>query len=230
MADRSGRRRAPYPAGGKRKLAPFNPAGTLREIVSHAVLLGMAWFGGLGYLGTLLVLAAETLIIIGLSIFLYPERGLRRHLWDLVKAGAVLAFLFVFVLATFVGAQPNSAGAGLERLGLHWSLIGWALAYTAVHLVAMVVYASRQARPRKAWAGLALTQGGITFVALFCTIFVVTFIGSWLEPLVRTYWPAVQSGDVLVTLAVLVRLGFAVLMSHIPEDELDEIADNPYVD
>ena len=224
-------KRAPHPAGGKAKLAPFNLGATLQEVVSHAVLLALAWFGGLGYLGTILVLVSEPLIVIGLTIFLYPQRGLRRHLWDMVKSSALMAFLLVFVVATYAAAHGESGGVGIDRLiQLEWSLLAWAFGYSALHLGGMLVYASTQPQPRKAWARLALTQGAVTFIALFCTIFVAAFIGTWLAPMVRIYWPAVQVGDVLVLLAVLVRLGFAILMSHIPERELDEIADNPYVD
>lgn len=224
-------RRAPYPAGGKAKFAPFNLGRTVQEVVSHTVLLALAWYGGLGYLGAILVLVSEPLIVIGLSIFLYPQRGLRRHLWDMVKASALMALLLVFVLATYAAAHGESDGVGFaQSIRLEWSMLGWALGYSALHLSGMLVYARTQPNPRKVWAGLALTQGGVTFVALFCTIFVAAFIGTWLAPMVRVYWPAVQVGDVLVLLAVLVRLGFAVLMSHIPEDELDQIADNPYVD
>lgn len=231
MAKRARGRRAPPPAGDKAKFAPFNRGKTLQEVVSHAVLLAIAWFGGLGYLGTILVLVSEPLIVIALSIFLYPQRGLRRHLWDMVKSSALMAFLLVFVVATYAAAHGARDGVGFDQLvRLEWSMLAWALGYSALHLTGMLVYARTQPNPRKVWAGLALTQGAVTFVALFCTIFVVALIGSWLAPMVHIYWPAVQVGDVLVLLAVLVRLGFAVLMSHIPEDELDQIADNPYVD
>jgi hypothetical protein len=231
MAERDGGRRAPYPAGGKPKLAPLNPGAALQEIASHAVLLAMAWFGGLGYLGTILVLVAEPLIVIGLSIFLYPQRGLRRHLWDLIKSCALMGFLLVFIVATYAAAHDNSGGTDPRSLiQLEWSLLGWALGYSGLHLLGMLVHARTQPNPRKVWARLALTQGAVTFIALFLTIFAVAFIGTWLAPMVKQRWPQVQVGDVLVLLAVLVRLGFALLMSRMPEDELDKIASNPYVD
>ena len=231
MAERTAFRRAPYPAGGKPKLAPFNLGATVQEVISHAVLLALAWFGGLGYLGTILVLVSEPLIVIALSIFLYPQRGVRRHLWDMVKSGALMGFLLIFVLATYAAAHGESGGVGFDRLvQLEWSMLAWAVGYSAAHLTGMLVYAHTQPNPRKVWARLALSQGAVTFIALFITIFVAAFIGTWLAPMVRIYWPAVEVGDVLVLLAVLVRLGFAVLICHMPEHELDEIAENPYVD
>lgn len=76
------------------------PAAVVQELVSHALLLGFAWYGGLGYLGIVLVFIAEALLIISLSIVLFPQRGLRRHLLDMVKAAGLSAFLLFFLVAT----------------------------------------------------------------------------------------------------------------------------------
>ena len=214
------------------KWAPFNPGAVLRELVSHALLLAFAWYGGLGYFGTVLVLAAEALLIIALSIFLYPQRGVGRHLWDIVKSSAFALFLLAFIAFTYGVATRDEAEVVVAALRgtFDWALLAWSLGFAATHQLVMLAHARTSPDPRRTWARNALTQGAVTYLSLFFLVFVAAFVGPFAVSGARSIWPDVAADQVLALLAVLVRLGLALVMAHIPEHELDQMAKNPYVD
>ena len=106
----------------------------------------------------------------------------------------------------------------------------YALAYTALHLVAMAVYARTRPQPRKEWVRLATMQGATTFLSLFGLIFGAIFVGLFAIEFLRLFMPDIDGGSVLVLLAVLIRFGIALLVSRMPEKDLDQIAAKPYVD
>lgn len=222
---------------GKRKaeLAPWNPMSVLQETVSHGLLAAMAWFAGFGYLGVILILCAELLIVNLLSTVVFRERGVWRHLGDLLKFAALMVFLLFFVVVTYgVALEGDSGDAGKVGLaalmGVDRDLIYWGLAFSAAHLTALLLYARSRPQPRKEWAKLALMQSATTFVAMFCLIFVVAFLGPFAVGGARLVSPEVSGDAVLVLLAVLVRFGFALLVSRMPDKDLDQIAAKPYVD
>ena len=219
----------------KRDLGPWRLGAVMQEVISHAILLGLAWFGGFGYLGTVLVLSAEVLLICMLSIFIFPERGMLRHLGDLVKVAGILGFLLIFVFLghglALRGGDDQALAYGVAAvLDLDPVILLYALAYTALHLVAMAIYARTRPQPRKEWVRLATTQGATTFVALFLLIFAAIFLGVAVVNVLRWILPGIDSGDVLVLFAVVLRFGIALLVSRMPEKDLDEIAAKPYVD
>ena len=214
------------------KWAPFSAAAVAREVAAHALLLAFAWYGGLGYFGTVLVLTAEALLIIALSIFLYPQRGLARHLWDIVKSSAFALFLLAFVAFTYGVATQDEAEVVVAALrgAFDWTLLAWSLGFAAAHQLVMLVHARTTPDPRRSWARSALTQGAVTYLALFFLVFVAAFVGPFAVSGARSFWPDVDADHVLALLAVLVRLALALVMAHIPEHELDQMAKNPYVD
>lgn len=224
------------PAGKRNaELAPWNPAAVLQEAVAHALLVAMAWYVGFGYLGVILVFVAELLLVSLLSTLMFPERGLWRHLRDLLKMTALLLFLLAFVFVTYgVAVEGDSGEAGMAGVralsGVDRVQMLWGLGFSAAHLSAMLLYARSRPQPRKEWARLALMQNAATFVALFCLIFVVAFLGPFIVGAVRLVAPEVAGDSVLVLLAALVRFGFALLVSRMPDKDLDEVAAKPYVD
>jgi hypothetical protein len=215
-------------------LAPWRPGAVLQELVSHTALYAVAWYGGLGYIGLLLMLALELVVVNLLSTVVYPERGVLRHLRDLVLFLPLMAFLLFFVLVTYgVARKDELVGAAADSpfglLQLDLDLLRWTAIYTVLHLGAMLVYARTRPQPRLEWARLALTLGAVTFIAIFVLIFVVAFLGAPAVEAVRWLVGTDVPGDrVLCAIAVLVRLGFALLMSRMPEHDLKQIAAQPY--
>jgi hypothetical protein len=216
-------------------LGPWKPAAVWHESIAHALLLVLSWISGLGYVGLLLVLAFEVPMITLLTMGLYPGRGLRRQLWDLVKVGFLMCFLLVFVLVGsggVAGIESAVQGAGGTRspLELHPGLLIWALALASLHLGALRLQAQRHRDPRLQWARLALVQGAINLFTVFALIFVgvlamfaVVPLHAWLDPPWRPDAP-------MVLVAVALRYALALVFSRMTEAELDEIARNPYVD
>ncbi len=214
---------------------PLRLDAVLQELLSHAVLLGMAWFSGLGYLGVILMLAGEMVLMNLLSVLIYRERSLARHLGDLLKFSALMAFLLMFVFLSYgvalVGHSGEPMPAAIQAaIDLDTDLLGWTLAYAAVHLCAILVLTRTRPDPRKEWARLALAQGGVTFVAVFCLIFVVTFLGPPIIDIVRWVFPEVAAGVVLAPFAVALRFALALVMSRVSEESLAQMGSNPYVD
>ena len=207
----------------------------LQETLSHAVLLGMAWFSGLGYLGVVLMLAGEMLLVNLLSVLIYRERSFARHLGDLLKFSALMALLLMFVFLSYgvalVGHSGEPMPAAVQAaMDLDTDLLGWTLAYAAVHLCAILILTRTRPDPRKEWARLALAQGGVTFLAIFFLIFVVIFLGPPIIDIVRLAFPGVAAGVVLAPFAVALRFALALVMSRIPEESLAQMGSNPYVD
>jgi hypothetical protein len=219
----------------KPKWGPWKPVAMLQEVLSHAGMLAFAWYGGLGYLGTVLVLAAEPLLITLLTALLYPQRGLARHAWDLAKLSFVSAVLLFFIYATYgVALAGGSADAEIPPVRLDPTMLGWAMALLVFHLGVILGYAWTTPRPRVVWSRLALNQGAVTFLALFFMVFVAAFIGPFAVQAVLPMKPELTAGDVasdvLVVLLVVLRLGIALLLTRMPEHELERTADNPYID
>lgn len=221
-------------AGGKSSgLDPWRPGAVVQEVFSHVVLAAIAIAGGLGYLGLLIMLLAEMLFVNLLSVVLYPKRGLRRHLTDLLKFFGLSAFLSVFVVASYsftVESPSEALVAFASRLLLDWGMLLWIIGYSAVHLTALLVYARTRPDPRLEWTRLALAQGAVTFVSIFILIFAIVLIGAPLAHVLRWLVPTVDSEVIPVALAAGVRLGFALLITRMPESELARIAGNPYID
>ena len=219
----------------RRDLDPWRLGAVLQEIFAHGLLLAMAWYGGFGYLGLMLILSAELLLICVLSIFILPERGLVRHVGDMIKVSAITAFLLFFVFVTYgvasVGDQGEPMQASMEALeAMDRSVFVYALAYTTLHLVAMAIYARTRPQPRKEWVKLATMQGATTFIALLGLIFLAFILAAGVLEMVSWVSPEIKVDHVLALFAVLLRFAIALLVSRMPEKDLEEIAAKPYVD
>jgi hypothetical protein len=224
-------------AGGRKSdLEPWRAGAVLQELVSHAALLGVAWISGLGYIGMMLILACELVLVNLLSTAMFPERGLLKHIFDLVKFIPVMAFLLLFVVLTYgVANEGELTGDAAESpfglLQFDASLLQWTLGFSFVHLGTMFLYARTRPDPRLEWARMALMQSAVTFLAIFFSIFVVAFAGPFAIAALRHVADAqtIPGDQVLCALAVAVRLGFALLMSRMPDKDIQGVARNPYV-
>lgn len=221
--------------GARAKLGPWRPRLVIQESVAHAVLLALTWAGGLGYLGLLLIIAIEVPLITMLTMGLYPQRGLRRQFWDLVKVSLLMGFLMIFVLATSgVAAVPElrqDQNLGLlASIGLDPIALLSALAIAVLHLGALRWQARAHRDPGRQWARLALLQGAINLFTVFGLIFAGMLVAFVVVPLLMLLDPPWRQDAPLVLVAVAVRYAIALVFSRMTEAELDEIARNPYVD
>jgi hypothetical protein len=216
---------------------PVSPATLKRETVAHVMLLAVGWSSGVGYLGMMLMLGAELLLLTLLSIVVYPERGVWRHFVSLAWFVFLLAFLGLFVVLTYRVAMESVPGfeAGenpFSVVRLDPNLVYWTLGYTALHLLAMLVYARTRKNPRAAWSESVLMQGSATMMTVFIMIFGALIVGGPLLTALQWVWTmSVSSAEaVLILLLVLAHFGMSLVISRLPQSARDEIAENPYVE
>lgn len=222
-------------ASGRPVLDPWNWAKVAQETVTHVVLLLVIWFSGLGYLGLALLMSAELVLICSLSIFIFPERGIGRHVWDILKLSGVTVFLLLFVFVSGgevlrTGGEEAFQAAMDAVLGLQPGALKWALLASAVHLIGLAFQARLSPRPRMAWVQSAIMNGGITVIWLFVLIWLGLLLGALSVGLTRVLAPAASPDAGLVLVAVAVRFALALLVSRMSAKDMEEIAGNPYVD
>lgn len=221
----------------KKSWDPLKPEALWRELIAHAVLLAVALGSGLGYIGIMLMLGGELLLMTLLSIALYPARGVRAHLGSLVRFVLMLAFLGVFVVVTWSAAMELVPGFERGETPFHGvrievAVLWWTLGYTAVHMLGLLLYSRTRPSPTLAWSESALMQGSVTLFTVFAMIPVVLLIGTPLLYLLQPWVALTLAGAeaLLVVLLVIVRCAVALALSRMPQSALGEIAANPYVD
>ena len=153
------------------ELRGIPPAVALQILLAHGVLLVASLHGGLPYIVLQGLLAFELVLLNLATVPLYPERGLLRHLFDLLKLSALLAFLLLFVCISYAivssGEHADPITTTLARWhGLHPASIAWAVGYIVVSLALSLLQALMSPEPRLAWMSNTLAAGGSTFVAM----------------------------------------------------------------
>jgi hypothetical protein len=205
-------------------------------VVSHLMLLAGILWGGMPYVALQLLLAVELLAINLASIPLYPARGLRKHVFDVLKTIAGLLFILFFVIMTFGIAKAEGGGEDLPLPAALASLrevdaatFGWAFAYVVVHIGISLWQAFSASEPRLAWARSTLSEGGTTLVAMLLMVFVAVFVGVPLSMLLARLGLEVDVDQLLACLMVAVRCVMALVTATISERELRTMAANPYL-
>lgn len=207
----------------------------LRILLAHGVLLVASLHGGLPYIILQGLLAFELLLLNLATVPFYPERGLLTHVFDLVKLGALLAFLLLFVCISYAivssGEHADPIATTLARWhGLHRAGVAWAAGYIVVSLSLALLQALASPDPRLAWMNNALAAGGSTFVAMLFMVF-VGFFGARPIAAALEYLGVPTDPDVLlIALMVGVRFFTALVAATIPEGDVAAMARNPYVD
>lgn len=215
-------------------LRRVSPRDAAKVGISHLFLLLACLWGGLPYLFLQALLAIELILVSLATIPFYPERTARKHLLDVLKLSAGLAFALIFIVV-FYGLSRSGDNESLKSS--LWGLRGlgvadgaWALGYLALHLLISMRDARRSSDPRKTWTRIRLIEAGTTFVALFLMIFVSIFLGL---PAVSAFtWLGldINVDAWLSTLMIVVRYVVALVMTLMTDSELDAIALNPYRD
>jgi hypothetical protein len=213
-------------------LDPWRPAAVVQEVVSHLLLVGFALGFGIGYLGLMLVFMAEIVIGNLITAALYPERGVGRHVLDLVKFLALMAFLLVFVVATYLAAKGGGS-SGVEmwaQLRVDGEAALAAVGLAAVHLSVLFFVARRTTDPKLAWARMVLMQNAATLIGLFIMIFVAVFAGPVLGVVAKMMGLTRPVDAALIVCMAGIRLALALLLTRMPEREARDIAGQPYLD
>jgi hypothetical protein len=213
------------------------PQAALQLGISHALLLASAVWGAIPYVVLQTMLAAELLLINIVTIPLYPERGVLRHLGDVVKMMFALAFVLFFIVISY-GVVARQAGVQGEPLqialgafaGLGFNDAMWGISYVLVRLSISMWQARRTPDPRTAWASDNLLFGGSTFVAMFFIVFVAFFVAQPLMAGLAMIGVDANVDVVLSTLMVIVRYGTALIASTFSKTGVEEIARQPYAD
>lgn len=216
------------------ELRRIPPAVALQILLGHGALLVASLLGGLPYIVLQGLLAFELVLLNLATVPFYPERGLFRHLFDLVKLSALLAFLLLFVCISYaivVGERAEPIATALARWhGLPRSSIAWAAGYVVVSLALSLLQAWTSPDPRLAWMNNTLAAGGSTFVAMLFMVF-VGFFGARPIAAALEYAGAPTDPDVLlISLMVGLRFFTALVAATISQGEVAEMARNPYVD
>lgn len=216
-------------------LREVSPRTALHAAISHLFLLGACLWGGLPYVFLQALLAIELLIVSLATIPLYPERGVALHLWDMIKLTAGLAFVLFFILVGYGVARDGGNGnalatgfAGFHTIGM--TDIAWASAYLVLHVSMSMHAAMRSDDPRTSWAKNRLADGGATFVALFFMVFVTFFVGRPIVAGLEMFNLHINVDALLSTLMVIVRYVLALIVSLIPDSEMQTMARDPYPD
>ncbi len=212
------------------------PMRTLAGVaLSHIVLLGMALFGGLSYLVMQAVLAVELLLMSLATIPLYPERGLGKHAFDMLKLTGLLMFIYFIVFATYGIASDEGRGAALA---IAWQSLDDAdihdLIVSLLYVTFSVGFSLWQAKqapdPKLAWARSRLIDGGVTILAMIFMSIVAVTLGTLIVSMLKHLDHPVDADTVLIALMVTTRLLFTLIAASMPESTAKSIADSPYVD
>jgi len=214
-------------------LRQISPRAALQLACSHALLIAGCLYGELPYVAMQTLLAAELWLLSLATIPLYPERGVLRHVFDMLKLSGALVFVLFFLVATY-GVAGNIKGEGPLLLAAHQlqeldrGNVGWALAYIVISLAVAMVQALRSGDARLTWAKTVLHTGGATFLAMFFMVFVAVFIGRHLILGLSMVGIDASVDVVLSILMVLLRYAMALIASTMTESEVAEIARQPY--
>jgi hypothetical protein len=212
------------------------PQAGVQIVFAHVLLLAGAIWGGVPYVVLQALLAGELLLINIATIPLYPQRSAGRHLGDVVKMAALLAFILFFVVISYgVVTSATREGEPL-RLALHAfeglgpADFGWALAYLLARLTASMWQAKQSRDPRGTWARQNLLFGGSTFVAMLLMVFGAFFVGNPLIAGLARVGIVVDADVLLSSLMVLARFFTALVAATMSASEIDTIARDPYPD
>lgn len=210
------------------------PARTIAGlVVGHAVLLAGVLWGGVPYVLMQALLALELLAVNVANVFVYRERGWRKHVLDILKLTAALVFVLFFLIVTHgVAKQAGSGNAmatGLQELeSLSVGIAGWMLAYIVVHAGVSLWQALRSPNPRRAWAQQSLSGGAVTFIAMFFMVFAGLFLAAPLASGLRTIGFPANVDTLMGGFMIATRFVLSLVAATISPSELDAIAANPY--
>ena len=216
-----------------KSLRQVSPQTALRVGISHGFLLIAAILGSIPFVVVQTLLVAELILVSLATIPFYPERGVMRHVLDMLKLSGTSVFVLFFAVVSYGVASEGDSGNALEfglraytRLDLGDIL--WALAYLVLHVAISLRTALTSPDPRETWAKNKLAEGGATFLALFFMVFVAFLVGRPIIVGLATFGLHIDVDALLSGLMVLVRYVLMLIVSLISDSEMNSISRNPY--
>lgn len=202
--------------------APSRFGALLQETISHAMLFGVVAASGLGFGGSLLLLVADLLLVIVLSMPMHRAHGWRRTLVGLVLTVGLLAVLvamcgFAYGIAILGDNLRLDAALVARFAAFERDTLLWMVALSALHLLALLAYAWTQPDPRKAWERSTAIASGATFLSLFLLAFVIAFLGEAVIGAARWLPRDLGPDVVLIALMIGLRYALACLLLLLPE-------------
>lgn len=200
---------------------------------SHAVLLAGCVWGGLPYVVLQALVAAEVILLDLATIALYPERGFGKHLWDLVKLCAGLAFVMFFIVVSYAvaahGENRNPLLVVFDELrDLDVRGLAWIVAYAAGQLAIALWRAWHSSTPRTTWTRDNIGTGAASFLAMFFMVFVAFFVAQPVLIGFAKIGIAIDANALLASLMVVVRFLLMLLVATFSATQIEEIARDPY--
>ena len=205
----------------------------MQLVLSHLTLLVGCLWGGLPYVVLQALLSAELILLCLASIALYPERGVAKHVWDMVKLCGMLAFVMLFVLITYGAVaepdnpQPLSVAAQVFR-AIDAGTVYWAFTYAGAHIALALWSAWQSSEPRLIWARENLGTGAVNWLAMVVMIMVAIFIAKPVLNVFASIGIAIDADVLLASLMVLVRFLLSLVLATLSETDLKDVANQPY--
>ncbi|MEO6365809.1 MAG: hypothetical protein ABIO38_07175 [Luteimonas sp.] len=230
------------PTGGSGKMTELRaqlrllPRRTVVAVAAaHLLLLACIAWGGLHYVMVQLLLAVELLVFNLATALFYPKRGLGRHITDLLKMVAGLAFVLFFLVVTYGIVAEGDNGyalmAGLTALrGIGESAVAWTAFYIVVRMLVSLWQARTAPEPRIAWAQSVLAENAVTFIAMFLMVFATFFVGVPIMIALKFVGFDPSASVLLAGLMVALRFALTLVVATLPPHEMAAIAADPYLD
>ncbi len=230
------------PSAGSGKLAQLRaelrqlPRGTVAAIAAaHVLLLVCIAWGAMHYVMVLVLLAVELLVFNLATAMFYPQRGLGRHIADLLKMVAGLAFVLFFLVITYgivaEGDNGQALMAGLTALrGIGDTAVAWTAFYIVVRMLVSLWQARTAPEPRIAWAQNVLAENAVTFIAMFLMVFATFFVGVPIMIALKLVGFDANASVLLAGLMVTLRFALTLVVATMPAEEMAGIAADPYLD
>ena len=200
---------------------------------SHAILLAGCLWGGLPYVVLQALVAVELILLDVATIALYPERGFVKHLADLLKLCAALAFVMSFVAISYAvvahGEKKNPLFVAFDELrDLDVAGIVSLVAYAAGQLSIALWRAWHSTDPRTTWTRDNIGTGAASFLAMFFMVFVAFFVAQPILIGFAKIGIALDANALLATLMVLVRFFLLLVVATFGATKIAAIARAPY--
>lgn len=195
-----------------------------RDVLVHAVLLGMVLVSGTALVGVLLALYLQMVLTSIARALLTPDRGSLRKLRELGMW--IVVFAFPVVAITLLHGVLLSDAMGHSVVGwLRWKetdpwVAAWSMLWVAFHALVVLLFARRATRPPHDAIRTILKQGTISFVTLTGTMLAMLLLlmldQIGLKPL---YWlwqkiPTFGYEGLVTILVVLARVAISLLVAR----------------
>jgi hypothetical protein len=190
------------------------------EAIACALMLAVVWLATLNFLVLQILMIAEVLISMLLSLRFVSAWERRAHLISFFQTCALSVFLLLFAVLVYRLTHFDSAPQWrvlLDSLAVtlgRGSLIA-SLGYLLLRLIALTVYAQTTAQPGETWARLVTANTTANLLTLVAMLFVVATLGIPILRALHRIDADLPFDAILGSLAAVVRLALGLLSARI---------------